>query len=501
MKVPGYISIVILCVVTMSAFAGSPIWATQGGSPGRTGCSAYAGPEQGCIAWTFEPGGSVSASCAIGQTGDIYLSSEDAFLYAIDPNGNQIWSHNAGSAVTSSPTIDKDGTIYVGTSAGLLRAVDPNGSEKWSFSASGSIYAAPAIAGDLIVAGSMDGNLYATNTSGTLTWTFSPNHPDSIVAAPTMGSDGIIYVGRLYDPNVYAIDPTDGSVIWSRNLSHTFTPDDPSTNMVHTGYQISPVFHPDSLVLIAPAIDSKLYALDPVNGEIVWELNLYHPPQKPLGETISDVAYGYSDIWSEPVVAPDGTIYVSMDDMYLRAVNPDGTLKWVQRIGMYGGLTMTVDVNGLIYAASDDKSLYVIEPEYGTVLSTMTFYDVLANAYASGSEEWLSFPMLGGNGLLYVGSSTGKLYAVQAGNCLPKALHWTANLNQNDRVNLEDFVPLADAWQTCLDAIFKGNQCNPYSSWYPLYSPYPKADMNRDFHVNMDDLILLIESWMKEETL
>ncbi len=58
--------------------------------------------------------------------------------------------------------------------------------------------------------------------------------------------------------------------------------------------------------------------------------------------------------FSEPALAPDGTIYISFDDQYLRAVDPNGTIKWVTSLGWLGGFTLTVGSDGLIYAAGDD---------------------------------------------------------------------------------------------------------------------------------------------------
>lgn len=502
MKLSGCISLIFL-ISSLSVFADPAVWPTQGGSVARTGSSPFAGPEQGCIAWEFEMGGAVSGSAAIGQGGEIYAASEDGFLYTVDPNGSRLWGYDAGSPVTGSPTIGSDGTIYIGTSAGALHAIDPNGSFKWSAATQGAIYSTPAIVNDRVIAGSLDGSLYAFDNDGASVWDFSTNHPDSIVAGPSIGPDGTIYVGRLYDPKLYALDPADGSILWSRDLSHRVIPDDPSTNLVQTGYQVSPVIHPNGLILTAPGHDDQLYALNPADGEIVWALNLAQFPHKPLHSTITDTVYkdnyGYSDIWSEPVIGPDGTIYVSMDDMFLRAVNPDGTLKWIQRVGMYGGLTMTVDVNGLIYGASDDKTLYVLDPLDGTIISVLTLYDTLTSAASLRNEEWLSYPVLGADGFLYVSSSKHKLYAIQSGEYSSQDLHWVENLNANPQVNLQDLARFADAWQTCLNTIFPAQQCMPLSGWYPLYFPYHQADMNRDFYVNIDDLAVLADNWLKEE--
>ena len=165
---------------------------------------------------------------------------------------------------------------------------------------------------------------------------------------------------------------------------------------------------------------------------------------------------------------------------------------------MYGGLTMTIDTNGLIYAASDDKSLYVLDPQDGSTISLWTIYDTLTNANSSRTEEWLSFPVLGFDGTLYVSSSENRLYTVSSKNCLSNDLHYPQDMNQDYEVNLKDMVQFSQDWLGCLNSVFFGQQCNPLSEWYPFHFPYLKADLNRDFSVNMEDMNIFIEIWLGE---
>jgi outer membrane protein assembly factor BamB len=488
-------------------YGDSTVWMMEDGSPARTGLSAFSGPQRGCIKWTFSSIGPINSSIAIGSAGQMYLASEDGFLYAIDPNGTEIWKYSAGNGVFTSPSLGNDGTIYIGSVNQTLYAIDPNGTVNWTFPADAPLVAAPVVTADYILVGSAKGTLYAIHPNGILAWTFAPNHPDSIFASPSVDSNGTIYIGRLYDPNLYALNPADGSVFWSTDLSHNIIPDNPATNIVHTGFQIAPVIHPDGFVLATPAYDCKLYALDSSTGDILWSCNLYQSPKKPpnFGTSYQDwmytINYGYSDIWSQPVIGPDGTIYVSMDDMYLRAINPDGSIKWIARIGMYGGLTMTVAADGRIYAASDDKSLYVLNPDDGGIISLWTIYDTLTNTNSIRQEEWLSFPVLGPDGTLYVSSSRNKLYAVSSENCSSYDLHWPQDTNQDNEVSLKDMVQFSQDWLGCMNTIFFGQGCTLSSAWYPFHFPYLKADLNRDFTVNIEDLNVFIENWLTEESL
>ncbi len=56
-------------------------------------------------------------------------------------------------------------------------------------------------------------------------------------------------------------------------------------------------------------------------------------------------------------------IYVSLDDPYLRAVDPNGSIRWTTKLGDIGGFTLTVDANGFVYAACDDGYVYLVDAD------------------------------------------------------------------------------------------------------------------------------------------
>ena len=47
------------------------------------------------------------------------------------------WTFQAGGPVKSSPAIGSDGTIYVGSNAAKVYAINPNGTKKWDFPTGG----------------------------------------------------------------------------------------------------------------------------------------------------------------------------------------------------------------------------------------------------------------------------------------------------------------------------------------------------------------------------
>jgi len=94
----------------------------------------------------------------------------------------------------------------------------------------------------------------ALNPDGSLKWFFQPDdvpvgfpqdHAD-IYSSPAIGADGTIFIGHEIG-RVYAVDPTDGSMMWKFETMHGFT-------------WSSPAIRSDGTLYIGD-LDGNLYAL------------------------------------------------------------------------------------------------------------------------------------------------------------------------------------------------------------------------------------------------
>ena len=88
-------------------------------------------------------------------------------------------------------------------------------------------------------------------------------------------------------------------------------------------------------------------------------------------------------------------------DIYLYAINPDGSLKWKYETD--GGIDFSkpaIGSDGTIYVGSEDYYLYAINPD-----------GLLKWKYKTDGEIY-SCPAIGSDGTIYVGSY-GYLYAIQ----------------------------------------------------------------------------------------
>jgi len=305
---------------------------------GSNDYNLYAINSNGTKKWSFNVGGPVYSSPAIGVDGTIYVASSfpDNNLYAINPDGSEKWRFPI-SFRSSSLAIGEDGTIYFGSdegdSGGALYAVNPDGTEKWRFETDCSMHrSTPAIGEDgTIYAGSdyPESYLFAINPDGTEKWRFSINTGGS---SPAVGEDGTIYVGS-WDNSLYAINP-DGTEKWSFETN----------DEVHS----SPAIGADGTIYVG-SHDNNLYAISP-DGTEKWSF-----------ETEGSVD-------SSLVVGDDGAIYMG-SSLNLYAVNPDGTEKWSFETNDLVGESSVIGEDGTIYIGSFDGNLYAIgdEPQEHTL--------------------------------------------------------------------------------------------------------------------------------------
>ena len=322
-------------------------WKTLGGDFQRTGLADANGPGLGPIEWFYHTGSAVATSTTIGKQDRIHIACLDGKLHTIDLQGKLIWIYDCNSPLISSPSIGPDGSIYVGSEEGRLYAISPQGALKWTYSSDGSIYSSPAVLPDgRVLVGSLSGKLQALSRDGSELRTFSVDPPKSrqaaMTASPTLGPDQTIYIGNLHHSTLYALDPNGGEAKWSHRFASGGWP------------FTSPVLSPDGVIYQVLLFDSHLYALDAENGEKRWELDLADPDYDWLDPNNQYSRHHYDGL-SEPVISSDGTLYVCLDDAHIRAVTPQGHIKWGRRLGWYTELGLISDASGRVYAAGRER--------------------------------------------------------------------------------------------------------------------------------------------------
>ncbi|ADN35976.1 PKD domain containing protein [Methanolacinia petrolearia DSM 11571] len=195
-----------------------------------------------------------------------------------------------------------------------------------------------------------------------------------------IGSDGVLYVPT--QSGLFALDPDTHETKWC------FSP----------GPQIDsiPAISSDGTIYVG-AVGGYLYALSSEGSEI-WNMT-------EAGNYITS-----------PAIGPNGIIYSAYKSNF-NAIYPDGTIKWNTTLGASVSYNSpAIGSDGTIYVGSDDKNLYAINPDDGSVKWN----------YSTGDKIRTS-PAIGLDGTIYVGSSDGALYAINP----DKTVKWIYDANNN----------------------------------------------------------------------
>jgi len=225
--------------------------------------------------------------------------------------------------------------------------------------------------------------------------------------------------------------------------------------------------------------DPNLYAINHNTGTIIWSTNLADPGSGWFGPEYINRC-NYTDGMSEPALGPDGTIYVTLNDPYLRAVDPNGSIKWVTRLGMTDSFTLTVGGDGFVYAADNDGYLSVVDANGSEVARFQ-------------SDGWLIFPVLSEDNTIIVSDANGKVWAVSGDGCQGPAyeLHRPEDLDASLFVSFTDYAMLAADWLACNDP----NVPCQAPAWDGTYLI---ADIDRNFYVDFADLEAMANRWLSD---
>ena len=341
MKKWAKIALMIVLILIFNSYLTSAVptqnvWAVYAHDSQRTGRSPYSGPSSPTLEWEFDILLNVNqqycAALAIGSDDTVYVGSSDKVLVIKDGQESTLWQ--AEGCVVYSVAVGSDGTIYVGASYdigtaeehGIVHALRPDGTGKWSFPVDGIIYNPIAIGADgTIFMLTHHGPLYAIDPHGNLKWTRAISGTYGGIA---IGPDGTIYAGGggaggfiLYAYN------QDGTEIWHSAIgpdAQLVIGDDGTIYVV--GYEKG-------------SLERTLFALDP-NGSVKWRK-----------------AHPYPDF--HPAIGGDGTLYMAYGgENKLRAINPDGSEKWIIDVPTIWNTAPIIDANNTIYIGGEIISAF-----------------------------------------------------------------------------------------------------------------------------------------------
>ncbi|MGH9071177.1 MAG: PQQ-binding-like beta-propeller repeat protein [Acidimicrobiales bacterium] len=362
---------------TTPAYPSYAPWPEAGHDPRRSGASSVKGPQTGKVRWIRNLGAPITAGPVVGPGGVIVVATDSGVLQALDPaTGADRWTFNGGTAygandLSTSPAILPDGTIVWPGPSNTLFGISPAGKKRWTLSF-------PAMLLSPVVAS-----------------------PTKVYVSDTSGDLSSVQVG-----------PSTAKVLWSLALGGGTGSSFGSPALGHGGT----IYTTDKRQAIA-VVDHG------AKGTVLWRYTVG------------------ADIEVSPAVAADGTVVVGTNDPYQYGLSPTGALRWkVRRVSetysstaaTADGLTYYGDNNGIVYVTQSSTGKPVVRYQglegvwstpvvdsahdayfgtqgkhiYGYAYDGRKLFDIDAHAPID------SYPALGGDGALIIGTEKANLYSI-----------------------------------------------------------------------------------------
>ena len=250
----------------------------------HTGAYASAAPQLNHVRWRFRAKGAFISSPTVNG-GSVYIGSDDGHIYALKAaDGALVWEQVTQGPVRSTPAV-ANGLVFASSLDGNVYALEAaNGEPVWHFTTGGErrftapgihgiipknelmadpfdiFISSPVVADGVVYVGSGDHNVYALDAAtGALKWKFATG--DVVHASPAV-ANGTVYVGS-WDRFFYALDAKTGALRWKFE-----TGDDRN---IYNQVGIASSAAVANGVVYFGCRDSKLYALNATTGTLRWK--------------------------------------------------------------------------------------------------------------------------------------------------------------------------------------------------------------------------------------
>ncbi len=218
----------------------------------------------------FEPRPEECASGAVVGN-RLVIGSRAGQVVALDlADGKIVWQTPVSGGVDAEARFDPSyGQVYVGTDDGFVYAVDPqSGGIRWSYRGKGAIERRPELGGDAIYVASAADRLVALEPrTGKSIWQYERESPEGFTIHGHSGPRlhrGLVYTG-FSDGFLMALNAGTGDVVWARSLA--------SASEQYVDVDSTPATLGDD-VLLASSYSGGLYALSAASGDVRWRLGI-----------------------------------------------------------------------------------------------------------------------------------------------------------------------------------------------------------------------------------
>jgi outer membrane protein assembly factor BamB len=344
-------------------------WPVFRGNALQTGVAGSKLPDDLEIVWKFTAkDGFEGAACIVN--GIVYVGCEDGHLYALDlKTGAKKWEYlTEKNAPIKAPPSYRGGLVYVGDGDGIFHCVDATtGKKRWTFETGGEISSGANFAGDNILFGSGDEQLYCLSKDGKELWKFKvPGGP--VMASPAVVGDRTFVAGC--DSTLHVLETAKGQELGAIDIDG---------QAAATAAVVG-----DRLYL--GTMSNEVLAIAWKKPEIAWK----YTPEKRQQPFFASAA------------VTDALVVIGSRDRRVHAIDrksgqPVWTFQTDNRVD-----SSPVIVGQRVFAGSLDGKLYVIDLAKGKELKKFDLGGAIAASPAVG------------DGCLVVGTDKGVLYCLGA---------------------------------------------------------------------------------------
>jgi len=238
-----------------------------------------------------------------------------------------------------------DGTVYAASHDGEVMAISAqNGKRLWAVKTKLALSAGPEVDGGLVALGSSDGEIIGLDAAdGKERWRKSIG--SEVLARPLIAKDVVVI--RTVDGHVEGYSSTDGSARWAV--------DEQVPRLTLRGTS-PPILAGDRV--ICGFDNGKVLAIDPRNGDVMWDAIVNAPHGRTELERLADID-------APPRVSGDDIFVVGFQGRVAMLALDSGQIWWARDASSYRGFTMDEDN---LYLTNSDSVVIAMKRSDGAVL-------------------------------------------------------------------------------------------------------------------------------------
>ncbi len=288
--------------------------------------------ENGAVTWKVDLVDRVYSTPLVHDDGTVYLGSDAKKLFAVSPAGAVVFRLELDGEVDTGPVFAKDGNVVVAAGKSVV-SVRRGGDLAWRFTAKNKVYTSPAVDDQgRVVFGSQDHHVYALAPDGTLAWAVDLGA--DVDGGPAIGDDGSVFVGTDKG-EIVALDPK-GVPTWRTNVGGYVRG---TLAIARNGDVLAGTYGPVPRV-VRVSREGAILGAFAIRGTGAREFGIH----------------------GGPLEDESGTVFFGAQDDVVRAVGPDGALRWSFPTKADVDAPLSLLSDGTLVVPSEDGTITLLLP-------------------------------------------------------------------------------------------------------------------------------------------